>query len=110
MFLSHIDVSLLLFLLLFSSLPLSLKLNKIFKKFLKSFLILFYYFSSLEHMLIDFREREGREREGERNINWLPLVHALTWNQTGDRDMYPAQQLNLQPFSFPDDAQTTEPH
>ena len=28
-------------------------------------------------MLIDFRER-GRQRERERNIDWLPLIHSLT--------------------------------
>ena len=35
------------------------------------------FLSSSKYMLIDFREREGREKERERNINQLTLACAL---------------------------------
>ena len=41
----------------------------------------FLFTLSPEDMFIDFRER-GRERERERNIDWLPPVCAATGGQT----------------------------
>ena len=54
-------------------------------------------------MFIDFRE-SGRERE--RNIDWLPPVHALTRDWTQNLGMCPDWELNLQPFGVWDEALT----
>ena len=50
-------------------------------------------------MRIDFRGREII-------INWLPLICALTWDQTCNPGMCPDQELNPQPFSLWDNAPT----
>ena len=57
-------------------------------------------------MLIDFRERgrEGR-KEGE-NTDVLPLVHALTGDQTHNLGMCPDQESNPWPFDLWDEAPT----
>ena len=47
-------------------------------------------------MFIDFREREGREKE--RNMNRLLSVHALTGDQTCGLGMCPNLESNIQPF------------
>ena len=66
-------------------------------------------------ILFIFRER-GREgeREGakerERNINWLPLAHAMTGDRTHNPGTYPDQESNRQLFTLWDKAQPTEPH
>ena len=63
-------------------------------------------------MFTDFREK-GREGErgretlrGERNIDWLPFVHAPTREKTYNLGMCPDLESNPQPFSLWDDAPT----
>ena len=56
-----------------------------------------------------FLERgEGmeREREQERNIDWLPIVHVQTGNSTGNIGMCPDWESNPWPFSLQDDTPT----
>ena len=50
-------------------------------------------FSSLEDMFVDFRESER-----ERNINWVPPVHAPTRDQTCNLGMCPDRGLSTQHF------------
>ena len=52
----------------------------------------------------------GRKREKERNIDWLPLVHAPTGDQTCNLGMFLYQELNPQPLGLLEDTQPTEPH
>ena len=64
--------------------------------------------------LFTFRER-GREGEREgnidvRNINWLPLAHTVTRDQTHSPGMCPDGESNQAPFSLWDNAQPTELH
>ena len=64
-------------------------------------------------MFVDFLERgEGRkrEREGERNINWLLPTCALAGDRTGNPGMCPDWEPNPGPFGFQDDAQPTGLH
>ena len=60
---------------------------------------LFFFNSSPEDMLIDFREGK-RGRETERNINWLLLVHTLTGVQIHNLGMHPDWESNLWLFWF----------
>ena len=48
--------------------------------------------------LLIFKEREGREKERERNINWLPLVRP----QPGmhKRQLCPVPGLGIEPATF----------
>ena len=62
-----------------------------------------------------FREQKGRRKRREtlmqeRNIDLLPLVCALTGNQTCNPGMCPEHELNWRPFALQDNAQPTEPH
>ena len=55
-----------------------------------------------------YRE-DGREREilmWERNINWLPPIHALTGDRTHILGMCPDRESNLQPFTVRNNAAT----
>ena len=55
--------------------------------------------------------KKGREAlMWERNIDWLPLVHALTENRTSNPGMCPDWEWNWPPFSLQDNSQPTEPH
>ena len=51
-------------------------------------------------------EREEGGEEGERNIDWLPLVGTPTDDQTCNPGMCPAWDLNLQPFVLQVDSPT----
>ena len=42
-----------------------------------------------------------------RNMDQLPLAHALTENQICNLGMCPDQESNLQPFGLRDDASTS---
>ena len=60
-------------------------------------------------MFIDLREREregGREREGERNIDWLSPICTLTRDRTCNLGIRPDWESNPQPFGVWDDAAT----
>ena len=46
----------------------------------------------------------------ERNIDWLPLLCALTGDWTCNPGMCPDQESNWRPFTLQDEAQLTEPH
>ena len=75
--------------------------------FLKDFIYLSIY------LFLD--KGEGREKEKatsiwEKNINRLPLVCALTWDQARNPGMCPYWESNCQPFTLWDDTQPTEPH
>ena len=61
--------------------------------------IIIFFLSSLEDMFIDLRGRE-------RNIDWLPLVSALTRDQTCNLGMWPEWELNPQTFGVWDNAPT----
>ena len=65
------------------------------------------FLSSLEDMVIDFRER-GREeeRQRERNIHPLPLICAPTWGWTCNPGMCPDWESNPQPSGLWEDAPT----
>ena len=52
---------------------------------------------------------EGKEKDRERNIDWLPLLCPPTRDQTRNPSMCPDWELNLLPFALRDDAQITEP-
>lgn len=41
-----------------------------------------FFKSSTEDMLTDFRERKGEKHQPEREMDWLPSVHALTGDRT----------------------------
>ena len=50
-----------------------------------------------------FLERgEGREKERERNIDWLPLTHSPTRHLACNPGMCPDQESNQRPFSLRD--------
>ena len=51
------------------------------------------------------RETE-RERGRQRNIDWLPPVHALTGDQTCNLGLCADRKLNPQPFRVQDDPPT----
>ena len=51
-----------------------------------------------------------REKERERNIDWLPLAHAPAGGQTHSPGMCPDPELNRPPFGSQDNTQPTEPH
>ena len=54
---------------------------------------------------------EGREKEGERNINvWLPLTCSPTRDQSRNQCMCPDQELNQWPCGSQAGTQPTEPH
>ena len=58
-----------------------------------------------------FLERgKAREREGERNIDRLPLVYAPTRDHTCNLGMCPDWESNLRSFGLQGNAQPTEPH
>ena len=50
------------------------------------------------------------EKERERNINWLPLVHALTGGRTYNPGMCPDRESNWRPLGLWNNARLTEPH
>ena len=83
--------------------------------FLKSCLLLvnlpflgfFFFFLRFDLVL---ERGEGREKERERNISWLPLIHALTGGQTCNPGTCPDWALNQRPFALREDTQPTEPH
>ena len=52
---------------------------------------------------------EGREKERERNINWLPLAHASVGDWTCSPSMCPDWESNWWPFALQDGTQPTEP-
>ena len=55
--------------------------------------------SFLKFYLIIFREREGREKERERNINvWLPLVCPATGDLAHNPGMCPDWESNCNPL------------
>ena len=74
-------------------------------QFLKIFIYFYFWF-----------KREGKEKEREetsmweRNIDWLPSVHAPSGHQTCNPGMCPDWESNQWPFSLLDEAQPTEPH
>ena len=52
-----------------------------------------------------FSERgEGREKERERNINWLPVLQPLTRDQTRNPGVCPDWESNQQPFALQNNA------
>ena len=58
-------------------------------------------------------ERGVGERETsiqKRNIDWLSLIPAPTWEPTCNPGTCLAWKLNQQPFSLQDDTQATAPH
>ena len=68
------------------------------------------------HLFV-FREREGREKDMERNISVrekhgsvASCMRPATGDQTCSPHMCPDQELNWRPFTLQDDAQPTEPH
>ena len=58
--------------------------------------------------IYNFRER-GREKERERNVDWLPCARPKSgmWPTT---QAWAHQELSQWPFGLWDDAQPTEPH
>ena len=67
----------------------------------------------LKILLIYFyrEEKGGRKRNRhERNIDWLPLICALTGDWTCNPGMCADWESNLRPFTLQDDTQPTEPH
>ena len=68
-------------------------------------------------MFIDFRER-GREGGGERDrgreenryIDWLPLIHALTGDQTCNLALCLTRNRTLNLLVYRTMLQPTEPH
>lgn len=57
----------------------------------------------------------GREGGGETSLckgdmDWLPLVPAVTGDGTGNPGMFPDCHSNQRPFRLQDDAQPGEPH
>ena len=71
---------------------------------------IFFLFSP-EDMGFDFREK-GREKERERNIDFLILVEdpTLTGDQTCNLGMCSDWELNLLCFDLWEDTQPSEPH
>ena len=55
------------------------------------------------------RERGGREKERERNIDQLPLVCAPTGDRTRNPGVCPDRESNLGAFGLMDDTHPTEP-
>ena len=55
------------------------------------------------------RERGGREKERERNIDQLPLVCAPTRDRTWNPGVCPDRESNLGAFGLMDDTHPTEP-
>ena len=47
------------------------------------------FYPHLRTRLLILERGEGREREKERNIDGLPLVHALTWDQARNLGLCP---------------------
>ena len=58
-------------------------------------LLLYFFFQDFIYLLSE--RGEGREKTSEKkhwcDINWLPLEHALTRDQTRNPGMYPDQEL-----------------
>ena len=82
------------------------------------FFISFYFQLWFFILLLCFfkREREGGRKRGretsmwERNMDQLPLLSAMTRDQTCNPGMCPDWELNPQPFALQEDDQPTEPH
>ena len=53
---------------------------------------------------------EGREKERERNIDGVPLLHPSSGDQTVNPGMCPDQESIRQLLALRNDAQPTEPH
>ena len=65
-----------------------------------------FFYPHLRTCLLILERGEGREREGERNINQLSLALTLTGDQIWNLGMHPDQESNLWPFGLWDDALT----
>ena len=69
------------------------------------------FFSFFQVFFIYFLERrEGREKERERNTDWLPLVCAPTRVRIHNPGMCLDQESNWRPFALWNDAQLIDPH
>ena len=74
-----------------------------------SFLNLFLFFKTFIYLFLE--RGEGREKEGERNINVrLPLMRPPTGDLACNPGMCPDWESNWQPFGSQDSTQFTEPH
>ena len=77
----------------------------------QSFLCLYIKSVLFIYLLTLFLERGGgREKERERNTDWLPLACPLAGTWPTAQGMGPEWKLNRQTFSSQADTHTTEPH
>ena len=68
----------------------------------------FFFFKDCIYLFLG--RGDGREKERERNIDWVPLIRAQTGDRTSNPGMYTVWESKWQLFTWRDNTQPTEPH